>query len=597
MNMWKLKGTLTPLQRFIIGFTGFLVILSVWQAITSLGFISRSTLPEPLKVAMSYPSAIDRGMWDSLAYSIKLNFIGMGEAVLISVVLGFLIGLFAPVRAFLGVYIQAARYLPLTAIIGLMITWFGIYDNVKIQFLAIGIMVYMIPTVASRVQETLDVHLHTAQTLGASSQEKIWTVFFPDVLRRVSTDIISLVAISWTYIVIAEYINNTGGIGAMIEEAGRHSRYEQQWALVILIIMWAFVQDMLLRILDWIVFPDKYKSASSGSATYGAATVQAASTTVSDPNTPAETCKNVVEVHNVTKTYKGKRGIKWLMPIARELNWMVDTPEGSGFLKRTLASIIKWLGWADALNSWAQPRPDVTVLKDVELVIANKPEGEFAIIMGASGCGKSTLLRFLANLDTPTSGEIFVNGLNTNSWMIRLGMVFQEYSSFPWLTVLDNVALGLKYQGVKKAERRHRAMEMIKRVGLEGHEMKYARKPTLSGGQLQRVAIARSLLANPQVLLLDEPFGALDVKTRAQLQDLMCSIFEEFKPTVVLVTHAIDEAVYLADDIYIMCKPPAKFVHHIKVDLGLHRDRHTKRMPEFIRLTQQVEDIMMTMEG
>lgn len=209
----------------------------------------------------------------------------------------------------------------------------------------------------------------------------------------------------------------------------------------------------------------------------------------------------------------------------------------------------------------------------------------------------STLLRFIADLDQPTSGDVFVNGLDVRKWRIRLGMVFQEYSSFPWLTVLDNVALGLKYQGVGKKERKARAMEMIKRVGLDGQELKYAKKPGLSGGQLQRVAIARSLLANPQVLLLDEPFGALDVKTRAQMQDLLCSLFEEFRPTIVLVTHDIDEAVYLADEIFILSKPPAVVAHQIKVDLGYHRDRSVKRGAAFLKLKNEVEDIMMNMES
>lgn len=291
---------------------------------------------------------------------------------------------------------------------------------------------------------------------------------------------------------------------------------------------------------------------------------------------PHETCENVLELRGVTKSYKGK--------------------SGSAFWKM-VSRYTKWIGTNRLIESLAESKPDTKVINGVDLVIPNKKEGEFVVVMGASGCGKSTLLRFIANLDTPTSGEVFVNGFNVKNWLVRLGMVFQEYSSFPWLTVLDNVALGLKYQGVGKAERYARAMEMIKRVGLEGHELKYAKKPTLSGGQLQRVAIARSLLANPQVLLLDEPFGALDVKTRAQMQDLLCSLFEEFKPTVILVTHDIDEAVYLADDIFILSKPPAVVAHHIKVDLGFHRERAVKRSAHFLELRNKVEDIMMAMEG
>jgi NitT/TauT family transport system ATP-binding protein len=136
-------------------------------------------------------------------------------------------------------------------------------------------------------------------------------------------------------------------------------------------------------------------------------------------------------------------------------------------------------------------------------------------------------------------------------------------------------------------------MEMIKMVGLEGHEKKYAIYPTLSGGQLQRVAIARSLLANPSLLLMDEPFGALDVKTRIQMQDLLTSLWEKFHSTIVFVTHDISEAVYLGDDIYIMKYAPSKFVEHIHVDLPLKRDRQTKRDPHYTELVHHVEDLMI----
>jgi NitT/TauT family transport system ATP-binding protein len=303
-----------------------------------------------------------------------------------------------------------------------------------------------------------------------------------------------------------------------------------------------------------------------------------------------DNCENVIDLRKIVKEYKGRKGVKFLQPLHRMMDRMNVSPIG-----KIMMRFLKWTGFYGTIKSRALGKPDVRVLNGVDLLVPNKPEGEFVVVMGASGSGKSTLLRFMANLDKPTSGDVFINGLNVNNWLIRLGMVFQEYSSFPWLTVLDNVALGLKYQGVKKEERRARALEMIKRVGLEGHELKYAKKPGLSGGQLQRVAIARSLLANPQVLLLDEPFGALDVKTRAQMQDLLCSLFEEFKPTIVLVTHDIDEAVYLADDIFILSKPPAVIAHKIHVDLGYHRDRSIKRSEAFLNLKNKVEYSMMAL--
>jgi NitT/TauT family transport system ATP-binding protein len=136
-------------------------------------------------------------------------------------------------------------------------------------------------------------------------------------------------------------------------------------------------------------------------------------------------------------------------------------------------------------------------------------------------------------------------------------------------------------------------MELIKLVGLEGHEKKYAIYPTLSGGQLQRVAIARSILTNPSILLMDEPFGALDIKTRTQMQDLLLQLWEKYHSTVIFITHDIAEAVYLGDDIYIMKKPPSLIVEHIQVKLPLHRDRGTKRQSEYIDAVQYVEDMML----
>lgn len=218
--------------------------------------------------------------------------------------------------------------------------------------------------------------------------------------------------------------------------------------------------------------------------------------------------------------------------------------------------------------------------------------GEFAVILGMSGCGKSTLLRYMAGLQDPTAGTVHVNGKPVGPEN-RVSMVFQQYSSLPWMTVLDNVALSLDFAGMDKSEREDRAAEMIKKVGLAGHEKKYAQYPTLSGGQLQRVAIARSLLANPKILLMDEPFGALDVKTRLQMQDLLLELWSEFHSTVIFVTHDISEAVYLADDIFIMKAAPSNFVEHINIDLPLKRNRSTKRDPHFIDLVHLVEDTMV----
>ncbi|TDQ28493.1 ABC transporter ATP-binding protein [Tenacibaculum caenipelagi] len=236
------------------------------------------------------------------------------------------------------------------------------------------------------------------------------------------------------------------------------------------------------------------------------------------------------------------------------------------------------------------------IIENLDLLIEDKPmQGQFCVILGMSGCGKSTVLRYIAGLQEPTLGKVLVKGKPVSKEN-RVSMVFQQYSSLPWMTVLENVGLGLQFQGVSKKERDEKAMEMIQLVGLDGHEKKFAQYPNLSGGQLQRVAIARSLMSNPEILLMDEPFGALDVKTRLQMQDLLIGIWEKFSPTILFVTHDIQEAVYLADDIYIMKHAPSNFVKHINVDLPFNRNRDTKRMAHFDELVHLVEDTMMQID-
>lgn len=263
------------------------------------------------------------------------------------------------------------------------------------------------------------------------------------------------------------------------------------------------------------------------------------------------------------------------------------------------------------MNFTNTPLPDIIELKNVSqfydgnkkpvieglnFLIEDKPNtGQFVVILGASGCGKSTMLRYITGLQTPTSGEVLIKG-RPRTDEDRVGMVFQQYSSFPWLSVLRNVELGLKYQGVAEEERKAKAMEMIRIVGLEGQEKKFALYPTLSGGQLQRVAIARSLLANPQILLMDEPFGALDINTRLKMQDMLVEIWNRVHPTIILVTHDIEEAVYLADEIYIMSANPGKIVHQIHVDLPTPRTKEIKRSPQFNQTVHRIEDLMVDLQ-
>ncbi len=240
---------------------------------------------------------------------------------------------------------------------------------------------------------------------------------------------------------------------------------------------------------------------------------------------------------------------------------------------------------------------DFVVFDDFNLAVEDhKGIGQFVVIMGKSGCGKSTLLRYWTGIQKPTKGEVFIGGQPISPSQ-SVPMVFQQYSSLEWFSVLQNVALPLTLKGVPSRQAEEQAMEMIKVVGLEGHENKYAKMPQLSGGQLQRVAIARCLVANPNMLLLDEPYGALDGFTRAKMQFFLLDIFQkrelaDLNPTVVLVTHDPREAVLLGNDIYIMDANPGRIVKHIKPDLPVKRDRSIRKDPRFIEIVSYIEDVM-----
>jgi NitT/TauT family transport system ATP-binding protein len=238
--------------------------------------------------------------------------------------------------------------------------------------------------------------------------------------------------------------------------------------------------------------------------------------------------------------------------------------------------------------------PHNVVFNDFNLSIKDiKDRGQFITIMGKSGCGKSTLLRYISGLQEPTSGEVYIYGKKRTD-KDRIPMVFQQYTSFEWKTVLQNVALPLILKGISKNEANEKAIDMIKIVGLEGHENKWAKYPILSGGQLQRVAIARNLVVNPQILLMDEPFGALDTITRKQIQVFLRSVFENagIDPTVIFVTHSESEAVFLSTDIYILDSGPATVRHHFNIDLPKNRNDSVRYSTEFTEYVNKLGSLL-----
>jgi NitT/TauT family transport system ATP-binding protein/sulfonate transport system ATP-binding protein len=217
-------------------------------------------------------------------------------------------------------------------------------------------------------------------------------------------------------------------------------------------------------------------------------------------------------------------------------------------------------------------------------------DNDFIAILGPSGCGKSTLLRIVAGLDQPTTGRVLLDGQPVARPGPDRGMVFQSYTLFPWLTVRQNICFGLREKGVPTAEQDRVAAGYVERVGLRGFENHYPKM--LSGGMQQRTALARALANDPKILLLDEPFGALDNQTRALMQELLLGIWEADRKTVLFVTHDIDEAIFMANRVAVMTARPGRIKNDLRIDLPHPRHYTIKTAPEFsaykARLTEDI---------
>ena len=213
-------------------------------------------------------------------------------------------------------------------------------------------------------------------------------------------------------------------------------------------------------------------------------------------------------------------------------------------------------------------------------------ENEFICVVGPSGCGKSTLLNIIAGLLEPTSGTVTLDGKVIEGTGVERGVVFQQYALFPWRTVLKNVMFPLEMEKVPKEEAEAIARKYIKSVGLEGFEKSYPKE--LSGGMKQRVAIARAYAANPEVLLLDEPFGALDAQTRVQLQTELLETWEKEKKTCFFITHDVDEAIILAQRVIIMSARPGRIKKIVDIDIPYPRTQATKTEPRFLELKSEI---------
>ncbi len=266
-ELFKMGGNIDKKTSALIAAIGLIILLVTWYFLTLTGeIIPNKILPNPVNVIKSYKDLfVDYELLRNTWYSIKLNIYGYITAILLALPIGFIIGLFPIARSLFSQYIDAVRFLPLTAITGIFIAWFGIGFDMKVYFLSFGILIYLLPIIVQRISELQNpsndkdfVYLQTITTLGANNWQKFRHVYFPYVMEKVSEDIRVITAISWTYIIVAELLNKEGGIGAMIYTLGRQSRTPEVFALLFMIILIGFLQDRLFKLLDILLFPSKY---------------------------------------------------------------------------------------------------------------------------------------------------------------------------------------------------------------------------------------------------------------------------------------------------------------------------------------------------
>jgi ABC-type nitrate/sulfonate/bicarbonate transport system ATPase subunit len=236
----------------------------------------------------------------------------------------------------------------------------------------------------------------------------------------------------------------------------------------------------------------------------------------------------------------------------------------------------------DVSMTFRTPSGAFHALAPVTLAI---PQGRFVSLIGPSGCGKSTIFNVIAGLLEPSGGRVIIDGVDATGTIGRVGYMLQKDLLLPWRTVLDNVILGMEIQGVPLAEARARALPLLNRYGLNGFEYLYPN--SLSGGMRQRAALLRTLLFDTDVILLDEPFGALDAQTKLQMQEWLLQLWSDFGKTVLFVTHDVEEAIYLSDEVHVMGTRPGRIIETIPVTLPRPRIRTSALTPEFLVIKER----------
>lgn len=263
-ELFKLGETPTRKQGLVLSTIGFIFIIALWEMIVKIGGISNTIFPSPFKVVTSmYELLTEYNLLGNTWYSIKLNFLGYLEAIVISIPLGFLIGLFPAFNGAFSKWVDSIRFIPLTAVTGIFIGIFGLALDMKVHFLSFGIIIYLLPIFVTRVSETDNVHKQTLWTIGASKWQTFKHLYFPSVMSKIFSDIRVIVAISWTYIIVAELIAKDLGVGALIATSAKQSRTDMVFGVLIVIILVGYLSDLGFKMLERLLFPYNYEDSQT----------------------------------------------------------------------------------------------------------------------------------------------------------------------------------------------------------------------------------------------------------------------------------------------------------------------------------------------
>lgn len=261
-SLFKMGGEISSTWDTNITIVGGLVIIFIWFCLTTFGLVPTNVLPSPQSVILAFGEINTRwGIAPNLWYSIKLTFMGYIEALLISVPLGFVIGLFPAMKSLLSKWVDSIRFIPLTAVTGLFVLWFGSGFDMRVHFLSFSIIIYLLPIIVHRISEIEKVYLQTAYTIGCTDWATFRHIYFPSVMSRIFDDIRVITAVSWTYIIVVEMIDKNLGVGALSFSANKQQRPDLAFAVLILIIIVGYLQDQLFKKLDYWLFPYKYEKS------------------------------------------------------------------------------------------------------------------------------------------------------------------------------------------------------------------------------------------------------------------------------------------------------------------------------------------------